>query len=309
MPLHRELQWFAQFALPDFADVAAARAWAAELAAQAPPPEQALTRAVRFEERSIVGAPGTPDLDVRIYRPITGGTLPVLLYCHGGSFLMGDLDTDHIPCLHYARDAGIAVVSVRYRLAPEHPFPAGVEDCYAALQWLASAEAPTDFDRSRIAVGGSSAGGTLAAALAIMARDRGGPALALQMLVYPALDDRMTSASLNAATRTYGVTRAVVGHMWRHYLGDAGLAQSPYAAPARVADLSSLAPAYVETTELDPLRDEVIQYAERLLSAGIPAELHVIGGAPHAFDVLMASSVTARAFMLRAAALREALAE
>ncbi len=180
--------------------------------------------------------------------------------------------------------------------------------CYAALLWLANNAATLGIDAQRIAIAGSSAGGALAAAVAIMARDRKGPQPVLQMLIYPALDDSMTTTSINSGEQRYGVTRTIVGHMWRHYLGDAGVARSPYAAPARVTDLSGLAPAYIEAGELDPVRDEAIDYAIRLLRAGISTDLRVLAGAPHAFDMVITAAITQRAFADRAAALRKAFA-
>jgi acetyl esterase/lipase len=177
-------------------------------------------------------------------------------------------------CTFFAAGAGIGcrVISVQYRLAPENPFPAGVEDCYAALVWISKNAAKLEMDENRIAVGGRSAG-NLASAVAIMARDRGGPRAVLQVLIYPALDDRMVSASVNSTARQFVITRATLGYMWRHYLGGAGIAASAYAAPMRVTDCSNLPAAYIEACELDPLRDEAIEYASRLLlsiSTGFP---------------------------------------
>ncbi|MDB6063501.1 MAG: Esterase [Verrucomicrobiaceae bacterium] len=311
MPLDSELQIFERFALPDFADIVGVRRWAQSFSAMAGLLPAELTRDIEISDQTIPGPAGAPAVSVRIYRPLSTLTsaAPVLLYFHGGSFVMGDLDTDHRPCLQYARDARAVVVSVQYRLAPEHRFPAGVEDCYAALLWLAHNAVELGIDTQRIAVGGSSAGGTLAASVAIMARDRNGPAPVLQLLIYPAFDDRMTAQSINGAERRYGVTRGVVGHMWRHYLGESGIASSPYAAPARVTDLTDLAPAYIEAGELDPLRDETIDYALRLLQAGVSTDLRVLAGAPHAFDMVTTAAITQRAFADRAVALRNAFAQ
>jgi acetyl esterase/lipase len=306
MPLDPDLQMLEHLVLPDFHDPAVVREWARGLAAGAPPLDPALTRNIEISDQAIPGSQGALSIPIRIYRPALDGPAPVLVYFHGGSFLMGDLDTDHIACLKYAGEARCVVISVAYRLAPEHRFPAGVEDCYTALTWTAANAAALGVDARRIAIGGSSAGGTLAAALAIMTRDRQGPRPVLQMLIYPALDDRMLTPSINSSGPIHVVSRAVVGHMWRHYLGGAGVAASPYAAPARITDFTALAPAYIETCELDPLRDEVMAYAMRMLQGGISADVQVLAGAPHAFDLVLAAPVTQRAYATRAAVLHKA---
>jgi acetyl esterase len=306
MALDRELAMFEHFELPDFANVAAVRQWLKSLSDQAPPLDGALSSGIAITERHIPGPADAPPLRIRIYRPADSGPAPVLLYFHSGSFLMGGLDTDHVSCLHYARMAQTVIISVDYRLAPEHRFPAGVEDCYAALVWAANNAATLGIDAARMAVGGSSAGGTLAAAVAIMTRDRRGPTPLLQLLIYPALDDRMTSRSVNSVGRQYVDTRAVIGHMWRHYLGGSGIADSSYAAPSRVTDLTALAPAYIEACELDPLRDEAVDYAMRLLQGGVSTELHVIAGAVHGFEMAASATVTRWALRNRSAAIRRA---
>jgi acetyl esterase/lipase len=182
------------------------------------------------------------------------------------------------------------VVSVDYRLAPEHPFPAAVDDCYAGLEWTVSHAAELDIDPDRVGVGGSSAGGALAAAVALMARDRSGPALAVQILNYPVIDDRMDTPSMRSFDATPLWTSGASADMWQHYLGDPdGRGEvSAYAAPGRATDLSSLPPAYVLTAELDPLRDEGIDYARRLMEAAVPTELHTVAGACHGFDIIAA---------------------
>jgi acetyl esterase/lipase len=195
---------------------------------------------------------------------------------------------------------------VDYRLAPEHRFPAPVEDCYAALVWAARHSESSGIDGTRIAVGGSSAGGTLAASVALMARDAGTVKPVAQLLIYPALDDRMATPSVTYPFQPQPLPTTVIGHMWRYYLGGAGVAVSPYAAPARATDLSNLAPVYLEVGALDPLRDEVIQYATRLLQARVASDLRVFSGAPHAFDMVAEADVTRRAFAERAHALRRA---
>jgi acetyl esterase/lipase len=306
MTLDPELQLFETFALPDLADVAAVRAWARGLSANAPSPDPGMVRELNIVERVIPGKANTPPIPIRIYHPRSAKRVPVLLYLHGGSFIMGDLDTEHLTCVRYAHESGAGVIAVQYRLAPENPFPAGVEDCYAALEWISRNAAQLEMDESRIAVGGCSAGGNLASAVAIMARDRGGPRPVLQMLIYPALDDRMVSVSVNSSGPQFVFSRPTLGFMWRHYLGGAGIATSAYAAPTRVTDCSNLPSAYIEACELDPLRDETIEFASRLLQSGISVDFHVVPGAPHGFDMVSSAAVTRQAFANRSAALRKA---
>lgn len=251
---------------------------------------------VLVTERTFTAPKRDESLQIRIYTP--GNSYPpyaALLYLHGGAFVAGDLDTEHYRCLRFACDVGCIVVAVAYRLAPEHPFPAGLEDCYAALCWLAAEGQALGVDGRRIAVGGSSAGGTLAAALALLARDRGGPRLALQMLLYPALDDRLQTESMREFVATPAWTLADSKHMWSYYLGDlAKDAVPPYAAPARCEDLHGLSPAYLLTAELDALRDEGIDYAARLLRAGVPTELHQFAGTFHAFEMAAPNATLSR---------------
>jgi acetyl esterase/lipase len=200
-------------------------------------------------------------------------------------------------------------VSVEYRLAPEHPFPAGVEDCYAALSWTAANAAALGVDARRIAVAGQSAGGGLAAATALLARDRGGPALCFQLLEIPELDDRLDTPSMLAFDDTPLWNRPSAVWSWKHYLGpDHGGEVSPYAAPARAQDVSGLPPAYVSTMELDPLRDEGILYALRMLQAGVPVELHSYPGTFHGSALIPAAAVSQRNAREVLDALRRAIA-
>ncbi|ACU38484.1 alpha/beta hydrolase [Actinosynnema pretiosum subsp. pretiosum] len=249
------------------------------------------------------------DVGLRVYRPAAAPTPPgVLVYFHGGAFVAGDLDSEHHRCLGFAA-AGVAVVSVDYRRPPEHPFPVPGEDCYAAVEWVAGAAAGLGFAPERIAVGGSSAGATLAAAVALMARDRGGPEPALQVLLYPALDDRLASGSMRRYPETSSWKVADSALMWRHYLGDSPeAATSEYAVPARRADFTGVAPAYVLAAEVDALRDEAVDYAVRLSRDGVPVELHHVAGAFHGFDAAVPTAgVSARSLASQAAALRHAL--
>jgi acetyl esterase/lipase len=239
---------------------------------------------VEKEDRLIPGRPGDPEVAIRIYRPKakTDTTRPGLLEIHGGGFLFGDVEMMDPWCQAVAGVVDAIVVSVEYRLAPEHPFPAGVEDCYAALSWMAANADDLGIDRTRIAVGGQSAGGGLAAATALLARDRGGPALCFQLLEIPELDDRLETPSMQAFVDTPLWNRPNAVWSWRHYLGPDHTGDvSPYAAPARAESLAGLPPAYVSTMEFDPLRDEGLTYAMRMMQAGVSVELHNYAGTFH----------------------------
>lgn len=206
-------------------------------------------------------------------------------YVHGGGMILGSMDLYDPTVSRYVSATGVPMLSVDYRLAPEYPHPTPVEDCYAGLQWLAAHTGELGVDPARIAVMGDSAGGGLAAGVALLARDRGGPALARQILVYPMLDDRTTTpdpALTPFAFWTYDDN--ITG--WGALLGAAagGAEVSPYAAPARVADAAGLPTTYLEVGELDIFRDEDVEYARRLGAAGVSTELHVHPGVPHGFD-------------------------
>ncbi len=209
---------------------------------------------------------------------------------------MGSAQMDHPANVRIALDAGVVVVSVDYRLAPEHPFPAGVEDCYAGLVWVHANASDLGVDPARIAVMGGSAGGALAAAVALMARDRGGPPICFQALQIPVTDDRLTTWSAQNFRDTPMFNRPGAEHMWENYLGAGyeGRETSPYAAPNRAADLSGLPPAYVQTMDLDPLRDEGIEYAYRLMTAGVSVELHAYPGTFHGSGLATNASVSKR---------------
>jgi acetyl esterase/lipase len=222
---------------------------------------------------------------VRVYRPHGTGTRPALIYFHGGAFVLGEVTLFDTTCVGYATEADLVVVSVDYRLAPEHPFPAAVDDCYAAAEWTVANAEELGVDPDAVAVGGSSAGGALAAAISLMARDRTGPPIEFQLLLNPVLDDRLETVSVRAFTDTPLWTSHDAAAMWDLYLGPERRHVSGYAAPARATDLSGLPPAYVLTCEFDPLRDEGIAYALRMLHAGVPVELHNVPGAFHSFEV------------------------
>ncbi|GGM36387.1 alpha/beta hydrolase [Dactylosporangium sucinum] len=238
---------------------------------------------------------------VRVYRPAAPSGAG-LVYAHGGAFVMGDLDAEDEKCLTFARAAGVTVVSVDYRLAPEHTFPAPLEDCYAVLVWVAENAAGLGIDRRVLGVGGCSAGGALAAAVAQLSQDRGGPALALQLLLYPVLDAALDTPSTRSLPPD---RRRDFGLMWAYYLGDRPGTRPPYAAPADRSDLSGLPPACLVTAELDALRDEAFGYAQRLLAAGVPVEFQCWARAPHVFELdAPDAELSRRATAAQAAALR-----
>jgi acetyl esterase/lipase len=279
----------------DWSDLPAARRAMEELIQSLPRggPSEAQ---VRFTDRQIAGPADAPELTVRVYEPASvSAPLPAVLYLHGGGFCFGSIESEHAGAMATAQGAGTVVVSVEYRLAPEHPFPAAIEDGYAALCWLA-AEAPAlGVDPARIAVMGQSAGGGLAAGVALLARDRGGPALCFQALGIPELDHRLETASMREFLDTPLWNRPNAIMSWRHYLGDHVGEVSPYASPAIAKDLRGLPPAYVSTMEFDPLRDEGIEYALRLLQAGVPVELHQYPGTFHGSGLVAGAAVSRRA--------------
>jgi acetyl esterase len=233
------------------------------------------------ENRSIPGPAGS--LAVRIYTPRERGALPVLAFFHGGGFVIGDLDSHDGTCRALANAARCAVVAVDYRLAPEAKFPAAAEDCYAATCWIADNAASLGVDPARIAVGGDSAGGNLAAVTALFARDRRGPRLAHQLLVYPVIDCAFDTVSYRENAEGYFLTREMMRWFWHHYLEKSEQAADPHASPIRAATLAGVAPATVITAEYDPLRDEGEAYARALLRAGVPTTLTRYDGVIHGF--------------------------
>jgi acetyl esterase/lipase len=257
---------------------------------------------MEIEDRTV---PADPDVPVRIYRPHRAQG--AIVWLHGGGFVMGDLDTEHPWAARVADGSGAVVVSVGYRRAPEHRFPAALDDAYAALTWTAEHAAEIGIDPERIAVGGHAAGAGLAAAVALRARDQQGPPIRYQLLNQPELDDRQETWSARTFTETPFMTRDKVAASWRHYLGPAPA--SPYAAPARADDLSGLPPAYIASAEFDPNRDEAIGYAQRLLQAGVPVELHQWPGTFHGSQAVLSAQVSQRQTAELADALRRALAE
>jgi acetyl esterase/lipase len=234
----------------------------------------------------------------------------VILYLHGGGYVMGSFEMDDAKFDRYCQDFGCVGVSVEYRLAPEHPFPAPVEDCYAALEWTHAQAAELGIDPTRIAVGGASAGGGLAAGLVLLARDRGDVPVAFQWLIYPMLDDRNRTPSSHAITDRRVWNREANLFGWRAYLGrEPGSERvSPYAAPARATELSNLPPAYIPVGSQDLFLDEAADYALRLARAGVPVELHVYPGAFHGSELFAPAAALSRRMVAdRVAALKRAL--
>lgn len=255
---------------------------------------------VTIEETDAAGA-----VPVRIYR---GGAVPsaTVVYCHSGGFALGNLDTDHRQCLELAGRARCAILSVDYRLAPEHPYPAALDDAIAVLNWAAAHATRLGFDETRLAVAGSSAGATLAACLAQRAAHGSVPPLVFALLHQPVLDDRPTASKTEfRATPAFDGVAAEL--MWRHYLP--GRAPSSDAVPARTTDLSGVPPTLITCAEVDPFRDEAVEYALRLLRSGVSTELHVFPGTCHGFDSLLPDwTVSQQLFALQGEALARAFA-
>lgn len=225
-------------------------------------------------------------LDARLYVPEGAGDepLPLTVYYHGGGWVLCTLDTHDGTCRMLARESGCAVLSVAYRLAPENPYPVPFDDCYEALLWAAAHAAELGCDPARLAVAGDSAGGNLAAACAIAARDRGGPALRHQLLIYPVTDCDYSFASYaENGGGDYFLGQAGMEWFWTHYLSGRALADAPMATILKTADLSALPPATVVVAEFDPLRDEGLAYAQRLADAGVAVEQWVAPGMIHGF--------------------------
>jgi acetyl esterase len=258
------------------------------------------TVGVEIENREVGAIP------VRIYR---GGPspAPAVIYCHSGAFVLGNLDTDHRQCVEFARRGGCTVISVDYRLAPEDPYPAGLDDAAAVLAWVAEHGPHLGIATTRLAVAGSSAGAALAALLAQRAAVGSAPSIVFQLLHQPVLDDRPTP-SKDEFDATPGFDGPAVEQMCRHYRsGDSVPAD---AVPARADELTGVASTLITCSELDPLRDEAVDYALRLMWAGVTTELHLFPGTCHGFDSLLPEwEISQRLFELQGAALRRAFHE
>jgi acetyl esterase len=249
-----------------------------------------------------------PMIGARLYRPARG-TLPLLVYFHGGGWVVGSVALSDNSCRALANASGCAVLSVEYRLAPEHRYPAAADDAYAATAWAAANAQELGIDPERIAVGGSSAGGNLAAVVSLMARDRGGPRVRAQYLHVPVTDHDFTRASYRTNESGMGLTRKGMEWFWQNYVPDPARRDEAYASPMRAKDLRGLPPAIVVTAECDPLRDEGAAYADRLREAGVPVTYLEYAGRVHAFMGWSSAVPTgARAIKEVGAALRDALA-
>jgi len=260
----------------------------AQLRSTAPAVNAPRESPVSTEDREVAGP--YRNIPLRIYTPPGTGPFPILVNFHGGGWVMGTLAMDDVRNLRMAEQAGCIIVSVDYCLAPEHRFPEPLEECYAVLEWAATRGAGISGDPSRLAVAGGSAGGNLATAAALLARDRKGPRLAFQLLFYPACSPDLTTLSYKENGSGYGLTTAAMGWFWKQYLPD-GEQAGAYAAPLLAPDLGGLPPALVFVAEYDPLRDEGIAYAERLRKARVPTELQLCEGMLHGF---LSSTPTAR---------------
>lgn len=282
MPLHPQIADFVARmppVAPDiFDDIEAARARSTRPTA---PPDPRLETI----DRTIPGPDGD-DLPIRIHRPAgVDADTGIALWFHGGGFALGDIDSSDHDCRRLAIEQRVTVLSVAYRLTPEHPFPAGFNDCYRALDWVIENATDLRIDPSRIAVGGHSAGGALAAGVALRARDeRLTPAIRYLFLGYPALDHRVRSRSIAQfpAEWLWGDSPST---LWTVYLGDVGGEVPAYASPALAGDLGELPSTYLMVGEQDSFRDEALEFADRLLGAGVEVSLDLVPGMPHMFDI------------------------
>jgi triacylglycerol lipase len=251
---------------------------------------------VEVSERRVPGPAGAPDVRVLLYQPKDAARpAPGLLWIHGGGYVIGSADMDDVKCKLMAAELGCTIVSVDYRLAPETPHPGPVEDCYAALKWLHGSAEELGVDTGRLAIGGESAGGGLAAGLALLTRDRGEVPLCFQLLVYPMLDDRtVTTDDPHPHVGEFVWTPDANRFGWAALLGQepGGAGVSPYAAAARAEDLAGLPPTYITVGALDLFLEEDMEYARRLVRAGVPTELHLYPGAFHGFPMMADASVS-----------------
>jgi acetyl esterase/lipase len=274
----------------------------AEMSKDAPWPASVVT-----EDHTVPGFDGDPDLSVRVYRnTAVAGPTGGLYFIHGGGMVLGSVQQSDLSTAALCDQLGCTVVSVEYRLAPEHPAPAAVRDCYAGLRWMASHAAELGVDPDRLVIHGPSAGGGLCIATSLMARDHGGPALALQVATYPMIDDRNETPSSHLVTDVGIWDRSANIEAWAWYLGGAEADQ--YAAPARATDLAGLPPTFIDVGTVDLFRDEDLAFAARLVQAGVPTELHLHPGAYHASEGFAPDAALSQRIMAtRLDAMRRAL--
>ena len=236
----------------------------------------------KIEERSIPSPAG--NIPVRIYRPESAGTHPLIMLFHGGGWVVGDLDTEDATCRGLCRRVGAVVISVDYRLAPETAYPGAVDDCFAATVWAIDHAGELGIDASRVATSGTSAGGNLSGAVAMMARDRGGPAIAHQLLFCPVIDADFDRSSYIRNATDYGLTRDGMIWFWDHYTGSGEDRYEPYASLIRAEDLSGLPDTTIIAAEFDPLVDEAVAYGDALKAAGVKTRCTVYDGMTHGFN-------------------------
>ena len=266
-------------------------------------PEQSIAE---VQNRTVPGPAGP--IAVRVYRPVKNDTLPALVYFHGGGFVICNLDTHDRQCRGLAKASGCAVIAVDYRLAPEHKYPAAVDDAYAATRYIAEHAAEFGVDPKRIAVGGDSAGGNLATVVCLLSRDRGGPPLRFQLLIYPLVDFYDESPSMRQYSKDHFLTRESMDWFTENYLPGREAGLEPSASPTKAKDFKGLPPAMILTAECDPLRDQGEAYARKLQAAGVPVELKRYDGMIHPFFQFGGIIDTARVAMADAAsAVRRAL--
>ncbi len=254
-----------------------------------------LSDEVERVDHAVPGPPGSPDVVIRVHRPKgIGGPLPCVYSIHGGGYVLGSYAGDDLRFDSWCPGQRCVGVSVDYRLAPETPYPGPLEDCYAGLAWVHQHAGELGVDAGRIGIMGASAGGGLAAGLALLARDRKDLPVAFQLLIYPMIDDRQITPSSRLDAPIWNPAANEFG--WRSYLGSLyGSDGIPaYAAASRATDLSGLPPGYILVGTIDGFRDEDVDYATRLNQAGVPTELHVYSGAPHGFDNMMMQAPVAR---------------
>ncbi len=298
------LDQLAALGLPPYTSLSPEEARAQAAAARATAPGEPVAH---VEDRTIPVDGG--EIGVRIYTPAGSGPFPALVFFHGGGWVLGSVEGSDASSRSLANAGGCVVVSVEYRLAPEAKFPIPAEDCYAATRWTVEQAAAINVDPARVAVAGVSAGGNLAAAVALMARDRGGPRLAHQLLVVPVTNRDFSTGSYEENATGYGLTTEAMRWFWDHYLRTDDDAGNPYAAPLQAADLRGLPPATVQTAEYDPLRDEGAAYARALEAAGVPVQYTCYPGMVHTFFSMATLLTTGRQAVDDAgAALRAAFA-
>ncbi|WP_344418397.1 alpha/beta hydrolase [Pseudonocardia ailaonensis] len=293
----------------DFNDITAARVLEAEIMAMAPPVD---TTGVDVRDLRIPLDNGAGTIGLRLTTPTAvERPMPVILNLHGGGFCCGNVDAEHGRDVELAKEVGAIVATVAYRLAPEHPYPVALGDCYTALCWIAENADEIGADTDRVAVHGRSAGGGLAAALTLLTRDRGGPRICYQFLAVPELDDRLDTPSMRRFTDTPRWNRPKAILSWKYYLADCGTPGSAdipaYAAPARETNFAGLPPTYISVMQFDPLRDEGVEYAQKLLAADVVVELHLYPATFHASHIITAAEVSQRELAEEVAVLSRAL--